>query len=82
MELRVSGLRGILMPMTLAKFGKASEMKRQSGPKRAKVVKFYGAVSSTTAVPLIADDYLHRRSRRSWANALNRFAIVARCGSS
>jgi hypothetical protein len=43
MELRVSALRGILIPMTPAKFGKVSEMKRQSGPKRAKVVKFSGA---------------------------------------
>ena len=63
MERRVSELRGILIPMTLAKFGKALEMKRQSGPKRAKVVKFSGAVSGTTAVPQIADDFLHRQSR-------------------
>ena len=63
MELHLSELRGMLIPMTLAKFGKASEIKRQSRPKRAKVVKFSGAVSGTTAVPQIADDFLHRQSR-------------------
>ena len=45
MELRVSELRGTLIPMTPAKLSleKLVGMKRQSGPKRAKVVKFSGA---------------------------------------
>jgi hypothetical protein len=35
-------------------------------------------VGIASAIPQTADDLLHRRSRRSRAKALNRFAIVAR----